>query len=64
MKDIKCPCGLRDYMDQDECKDTPCAVCCPLTCDLHIESEAEAVARLTNEEKYALARAFLGGDRT
>jgi hypothetical protein len=27
---IKCPCRLRDYMDEDDCENTNCNECCPL----------------------------------
>lgn len=38
MCDIKCPCGLRDDMDWDDCEEIDCNDCCPLTCE---EAEAE-----------------------
>ena len=28
--EIKCPCGLRDYMEEEDCKKTDCKDCCPL----------------------------------
>lgn len=103
MKDIKCPCGMRDYMEEEDCskascndccpladaacneevesnlkkeacrlfdmgrcdcEKTLCAECCPVACDLCVKSMSVAFDRLTNEEKYALARACIGGDRT
>ena len=30
MKDIKCPCGLRNHMDEEDCNKTNCDDCCPL----------------------------------
>ena len=27
----KCPCGLRDYMEEEDCSKTKCNDCCPLT---------------------------------
>lgn len=31
MDEIKCPCGLRNYMEDEDCKKTNCNACCPLT---------------------------------
>lgn len=28
--EIKCPCGLRKYMEADDCNKTDCDKCCPL----------------------------------
>lgn len=30
MDEIKCPCHLRDYMEEDDCRKTLCCDCCPL----------------------------------
>lgn len=30
MVEIKCPCGLRDYMEEADCEKTLCCDCCPL----------------------------------
>lgn len=30
MIEIKCPCGLRDYMEEEDCYETECCECCPL----------------------------------
>lgn len=30
MADIKCPCGLRDFMEEADCEKTYCHCCCPL----------------------------------
>lgn len=29
-EEIKCPCGLRDYMEDEDCERTLCCCCCPL----------------------------------
>ena len=29
--DIKCPCGLREHMEETDCNNTNCDDCCPLT---------------------------------
>ena len=31
MDKIKCPCGLRNYMEEEDCKKISCNACCPLT---------------------------------
>lgn len=31
MAEIKCPCGLRNDMEEEDCKKTNCNACCPLT---------------------------------
>lgn len=31
MAEIKCPCGLRNHMEEEDCKKTNCNACCPLT---------------------------------
>lgn len=28
---LKCPCGLRSYMEEDDCSKTKCNDCCPLS---------------------------------
>lgn len=56
-------CRMYD-MGRCDCEKTNCAECCPVACDPCIKSMAVAFERLTNEEKYALARAYIGGDRT
>lgn len=43
MSAIKCPCGLRDYMNDDDCQNTLCADCCPLQIK-HEEAEANETA--------------------
>lgn len=30
MSKIECPCGLRDHMDDADCRKTLCCECCPL----------------------------------
>lgn len=30
MSELKCPCGLRDFMEAEDCRDTECCDCCPL----------------------------------
>lgn len=30
MAEIKCPCGLRNYMEWEDCEKTRCNSCCPL----------------------------------
>lgn len=29
-KEIKCPCGLRSHMTEEDCNTTRCDECCPL----------------------------------
>lgn len=29
-RDIKCPCGMRDHMDDEACNAADCDDCCPL----------------------------------
>lgn len=31
MDKLKCPCGLRNHMEAEDCKNTDCNACCPLT---------------------------------
>ena len=28
--EIKCPCGLREHMESEDCDKTDCDKCCPL----------------------------------
>lgn len=30
MVELKCPCGLREHMDEEDCRKTLCCECCPL----------------------------------
>lgn len=61
MRDIKCPCGLRGYMEEEDCSKTPCDACCPLAGAIDLEGMRAAADRLTAEEFAALARAAIGG---
>ena len=31
MAEIKCPCGLRNHMEEEDCRKTNCNACFPLT---------------------------------
>ena len=30
MSEIKCPCGLRKHMEDEDCRRTLCCECCPM----------------------------------
>ena len=30
MAELNCPCGLRDYMETEDCEQTLCCECCPI----------------------------------
>ena len=38
---IKCPCKLRDYMNEDDCRKTLCCECCPLQTEPPKEKQNE-----------------------
>ena len=54
MVEIKCPCGMRNHMETEDCKNTDCNACCPLT---RAQTNADRIRAMSDEE---LAR-FLGG---
>lgn len=47
MAEIKCPCGLRNYMEEEDCKKTNCNACCPLT---HPQTNADRIRAMSDEE--------------
>lgn len=53
-KEIKCPCGYREYMEEHQCKQTDCNKCCPLTLQDIVnnqQAEIERLSRLVVKEK-------------
>ena len=46
MAEIKCPCGLRNYMEEEDCKKTNCNACCPLT---HPQTNADRIRAMSDE---------------
>lgn len=38
---IKCPCGLREYMGEDDCRGTDCRECCPISSGYYTRLEKE-----------------------
>ena len=47
MAEIKCPCGLRNYMEEEDCKKTTCNACCPLT---KPQTNAQKIRAMSDEE--------------
>lgn len=47
MDEIKCPCGLRNYMEEEDCKKTNCNACCPLT---KPQTNADRIRAMSDEE--------------
>ena len=47
MAEIKCPCGLRNHMEEDDCKKTNCNACCPLT---EPQTNADRIRAMSDEE--------------
>lgn len=47
MAEIKCPCGLRNYMEEDDCKKIDCNTCCPLT---KPQTNADRIRAMSDEE--------------
>lgn len=47
MEEIKCPCGLRNYMEEEDCEKTSCNVCCPLT---KPQNNADRIRAMSDEE--------------
>ena len=47
MDEIKCPCGLRNYMEEVDCKQTNCNACCPLT---QPQTNADRIRAMSDEE--------------
>ena len=56
MAEIKCPCGLRNHMEEEDCKETNCNACCPLT---KPQTNADRVRAMNAEQlaEWALFRA-------
>ena len=56
MAEIKCPCGLRDDMEHEDCQKTNCDSCCPLA---KSQTNADSIRAMSDEELarflYALA---------
>jgi hypothetical protein len=47
MAEIKCPCGLRNHMEEEDCKKTNCNACCPLT---KPQTNADRIRAMSDEE--------------
>lgn len=47
MAEIKCPCGLRNHMEEEDCKKTNCNACCPLT---KPQTNADRIRTMSDEE--------------
>ena len=47
MAEIKCPCGLRNNMEEEDCKKTNCNDCCPLT---QPKTHADRIRAMSDEE--------------
>ena len=47
MAEIKCPCGLRNHMEEEDCKKTNCNACCPLTKPM---TNADRIRAMSDEE--------------
>lgn len=47
MAEIKCPCGLRNHMEEEDCKKTNCDACCPLT---KPQTNADRIRAMSDEE--------------
>ena len=41
-KELSCPCGLRDFMEADDCERADCNMCCPI-------KRAEAAAGIISD---------------
>lgn len=55
MAESKCPCGLRNYMEEEDCKKTNCNDCCPLT---KPRTNADRFRAMSNEEQKKCVRRF------
>ena len=47
MDEIKCPCGLRHNMEEEDCAKTDCDICCPLA---HPQTNADRIRAMSDEE--------------
>lgn len=47
MAEIKCPCGLRNHMEEEDCKKISCNACCPLT---KPQTNADRIRAMSDEE--------------
>ena len=47
MAEIKCPCGLRNNMEEEDCKNTNCNACCSLT---RPQTNADRIRAMSDEE--------------
>ena len=50
-KEIKCPCGYREYMEEHQCKQTDCNKCCPLTLQDIVDNQQAEIERITSKLK-------------
>ena len=46
MAEIKCPCGWREYMEDEDCKKVNCDDCCPLL----TPTNADRIRAMSDEE--------------
>ena len=46
---VKCPCGLRQFMEAEDCEVTNCCDCCPLMCDDCVDLWGITYCRLADE---------------
>ena len=56
MAEIKCPCGLRNHMEEEDCKKTNCNTCCPLT---KPQTNADRIRAMSDDELAKLLWAIL-----
>lgn len=47
MAEIKCPCGVRNHMEEEDCKKTNCNACCPLT---KSQTNADRIRAMSDHE--------------
>ena len=55
MAEIKCPCGLRNDMEEEDCKKTNCNACCTLT---KPQTNADRFRAMSDEEQQKCVRRF------
>ena len=55
MGEIKCPCGLRNHMEEEDCEKTNCNACCPLT---KPQTNADRIRAMSDEELAELLYGF------
>lgn len=56
MAEIKCPCGLRNHMEEEDCKKISCNACCPLT---KPQTNADRIRAMTDDDLAEFMRSMM-----